>query len=88
MPQKASPIKRLRRDEKKKAVNKTRISRIRTFVKKFEKSLVSGEGIEESLKGAQIEIARGVAKGLVHKNTAARKIGRAMKKARAVTSAQ
>ena len=90
MPQNKSPIKRLRRDEKKRLVNKSRISRIRTFVKNFEKALEKEEKDVESLRNclqkAQSELAKGVAKGAVHKNMAARKTHRLMLKFKKLAS--
>ena len=90
MPQNKSPIKRLRRDEKRRLVNKSRISRIRTFVKNFEKALQKEEKDVESLKScfqkAQSELAKGVAKGIIHKNMAARKTHRLMLKFKKLAS--
>lgn len=70
--------KRIRSSEARTLVNKNRRSRIRTFVKKVEGALEAGDkaAATVALKDAQPEIQRGVTKGLVHKNTAARKISR------------
>ena len=70
--------KRIRSSEARTLVNKNRRSRIRTFVKKVEGALEAGDKstAEVALKEAQPEIQRGVTKGLIHKNTAARKISR------------
>ena len=78
MPNKASAKKRLRQTVKKTAENKNRKTRIRTFVKKVEEAIVQGDqaGANEVLKTAQTEIMRGVTKGVVHKNSASRKISR------------
>ena len=70
--------KRARQTERRTAVNKARRSRIRTFLRKVEEALASGnkDAASEALKTAQPELMRGVSKGVVHKNTAARKMSR------------
>lgn len=70
--------KRVRRNERREGINKARRSRIRTFVKKVETAIASGDkaAAEEALKTAQPEITRGVSRGVLHKNTAARKVSR------------
>lgn len=70
--------KRARQNERRAAVNKNRRSRIRTFVRKVEEAIASGDqaAAAAALKAAQPEIMRGVTKGITHKNTAARKISR------------
>ena len=57
------------------------IGRIRTFVKKVEAALAGGDkdAAAEALKAAQPELARGVARGVLHKNTASRKLSRLTK---------
>ena len=74
----ASSKKRIRRNAHRAEINGARRSRIRTFVKKIELALMAGNAKEagEALKAAQPEIQRGVAKGILHKNTAARKVSR------------
>ena len=59
-------------------MNKARRSRIRTFLRKVEEALASGnqETAAEALRLAQPELARGVTKGVLHKNTVARKMSR------------
>jgi small subunit ribosomal protein S20 len=70
--------KRIRRNARRAEVNGARVSRIRTFVKQVESALAAGDkaGAAEALKRVQPELARGVAKGVVHKNMAARKLSR------------
>jgi small subunit ribosomal protein S20 len=70
--------KRARQTERRTAVNKARRSRIRTFLKKVEEALAAGDraAAAEALKTAQPELMRGVTKGVIHKNTAARKMSR------------
>ena len=74
--------KRIRRNAKRAEINHSRISRIRTFIKAVETAIASGEkaGAAEALRKVQPEIARGVARGVVHKNTAARKVSRLSKR--------
>ena len=70
--------KRIRRNDRRAEINGARVSRIRTFVKMVETALASGDKAqaEAAIRKVQPELARGVAKGVVHKNTAARKISR------------
>ena len=60
------------------AVNKNRISRIRTQVRKVEEAIAAGNQAEAqaALKAAQPELMRGAQKGVLHKNTASRKVSR------------
>lgn len=73
--------KRIRRNERRKVINGNRVSRIRTFVKKVESAIASGDKTvaAEALKAAQPEMQRGVSKGVLHKNTVARKFSRLTK---------
>jgi len=84
-----SAKQRIRRNERARVVNKNRVSRIRTFIKKIETAIQGGdaESAAEALKKAQPEIQRGVTKGILHKNTAARKISRLNKQIRNLKSA-
>ena len=70
--------KRARQSEARYAVNKARRSRIRTFLRKVEEAIASGDqtAAAAALKSAQPELARGVSKGVLHKNTVARKMSR------------
>jgi len=85
----ASAKKRIRRNDKRAVMNTARRGRTRTFVKKVELAIAEGDAKKatEALRLAQPELARGVVKGLMHKNAAARKMSRlsarikAMKKA-------
>ena len=74
--------KRIRRNERRAEINGNRLSRIRTFVKKVESALAGGDktAAADALKAAQPELARGVARGVLHKNTAARKLSRLTKR--------
>ena len=70
--------KRIRRNANRATINHSRVSRIRTFIKAVEVAIASGKKSEanEALRAVQPEIARGVARGVVHKNTASRKLSR------------
>ena len=74
--------KRIRRNAARTTINHSRVSRIRTFIKAVEAAIESGKKKEaaEALKQVQPEIARGVARGVIHKNTAARKFSRLSKR--------
>jgi small subunit ribosomal protein S20 len=78
--------KRIRRNAKRSDINHSRISRVRSFIKQVESALAEGKKAEaaEALKMAQPELARGVARGVLHKNTAARKISRLSKRVAAL----
>jgi len=74
--------KRIRRNDRRAEINGARVSRIRTFVKQLETALSAGNKDEAkaAMQKVQPEVARGVAKGVLHKNTAARKISRLSKR--------
>ena len=78
--------KRIRRNQRREQINTNRVSRIRTFVKKVEAALDGGDkaAAAEALKAMQPELARGVARGVLHKNTAARKMSRLTKRVAAL----
>ena len=74
--------KRIRRNATRQTINHSRVSRIRTFIKAVESAIESGKKAEAAaaLKEVQPEISRGVARGVIHKNTAARKFSRLSKR--------
>ena len=78
--------KRIRRNTRRAEINGARVGRIRTFIKAVEAALASGDKTvaAEALKAAQPEIARGVARGVIHKNTASRKFSRLAKRVAAL----
>lgn len=78
--------KRIRRNANRAEINGARVSRIRSFVKKVETALSTGDksAAADALKSAQPELARGVARGVIHKNTAARKMSRLSKRVAAL----
>lgn len=74
----ASSKKRIRRNARRADINRDRRNRIRTFVKRIEKAVAANDSAaaEQAFKVAQPEIDRGVAKGILKQNTAARKLSR------------
>ncbi|MES2845667.1 MAG: 30S ribosomal protein S20 [Pseudomonadota bacterium] len=85
----AQSKKRARQSDARYAVNKARRSRIRTFLRKVEEALASGnqDAAAAALKTAQPELARGVTKGVLHKNTVSRKISRLASRVNALGTA-
>lgn len=73
-----SAKKAARKMERRTAVNKDRRSRVRTFVRKVEEALAAGDktAAEAALKSAQPELMRAAGKGVMHANTASRKVSR------------
>lgn len=86
----AQSAKRARQSEKRQEINKMRKSRIRTFLRKVEEAIASGnqENAAAALRAAQPELMRGVTKGLFHKNTASRKVSRLAARVKALGAAQ
>jgi len=82
----SSAKKRVRRDVRKTETNISRRSRIRTFIKKVETAIESGDkdAANAALKEAQPELMRGVTRGVVNKNTASRKISRLSSRIKAI----
>lgn len=78
--------KRIRRNARRAEINGARTSRIRTLVKKVETALATGDktAAQDALAVVQPELARGVARGVLHRNTAARKFGRLTKRVQAL----
>ena len=78
MPSHVSAEKRVRKTTRRTAVNKNRKSQIRTAVRKVEEALSAGnrDAATAALKVAEPQIMRGVSKGVIHKNTGARKVSR------------
>ena len=73
-----SAEKRIRQIAKRTAINRARISRVRTFVKKVEAAIATGnkEAARSALQVAQPELHRAITKGLLHRNTVSRKLSR------------
>ena len=78
--------KRARQTVRRTDVNKARRSRIRTFLRKVEEAITSGDksAAADALRAAQPELMRGVSKGVFHKNTAARKMSRLAARVKAI----
>ena len=78
--------KRIRRNDRRAEINGARVSRIRTCVKKVEAALDAGDkgAATVALAAAQPELARGVSKGVLHKNMASRKFSRLTKRVAAL----
>ena len=74
--------KRIRRNDRRAEVNGNRVGRIRTFIKRVESALAAGDrtAATTALAEVQPELQRGVAKGVLHKNTASRKFARLTKR--------
>lgn len=81
-----SAEKRARQTKRRTAVNVSRRSRLRGSVKKVETAIATGDAdaARKALQAAQPELAQGVAKGAMHKNTAARKMSRLSKRIKAL----
>lgn len=80
--------KRVRQLERRTAVNTARRSRIRTFVRKVEQAIASGQpdAAKSALQAAQPEIMRGASKGVFHRNTASRKVARLAARVKALSA--
>jgi small subunit ribosomal protein S20 len=83
-----SAKKRIRQTERRTDINRSRMSRIRTFVKKVEAAIASGNATEAqaALKSAQPEIMSGVSKGVLALGTASRKVSRLAKRVKALSA--
>ena len=86
MPNIASAKKRVRTTAKRTAINTSRKTRLRGFVRKVEEAIASGDAAaaKAALAAAEPEIMRGVSKGVLHKNTGSRKVSRLAKRVAAV----
>ena len=80
--------KRARQAEARFDINKARRSRIRTYLRKVEEAIASGDQAvaAAALHAAQPELARGVSKGVMHKNTVARKMSRLSSRVKALSA--
>jgi small subunit ribosomal protein S20 len=78
MPHHKSAEKRLRQTEKRTIVNRARLSRVRSFVKKVEVAIETGDkdAAQTAFNEAQHELHRATSKGVIHRNTVARKLSR------------
>jgi small subunit ribosomal protein S20 len=74
----ASARKRIRQNEKRTVRNRARRSRVRTFLRKVEQAIAEGDKsiAQEAFKAAQPELQRAATKGVLHRNSVARKLSR------------
>ena len=81
--------KRARQSEARADINKARRSRVRTFLRKTEEAIASGDAaaIKAALLASETELMRAVTKGILHKNTAARKVSRLAARGKAAATA-
>jgi small subunit ribosomal protein S20 len=84
-----SAKKAARQAERRTLINKGRRSRMRSFMKKVEEAIASGDkqAADLALREAQPEIMRSASKGIIHKNTASRKISRLSARIKALGAA-
>lgn len=84
-----SAIKRIRQTESRTEVNRSRTTRIKTFIKKVESAIASGDksAAEAALKAAQPEIMRGATKGVLKRETASRKVSRLTQRVKKLSAA-
>ena len=84
-----SAKKAARKIEARSEVNKSRRSRVRTFIRKVEEAITSGDhaAATAALKAAQPEIQRAAGHGITHKNTADRKVSRLNNRVKALKAA-
>ena len=83
-----SAKKMARKIAKRTEVNRARRSRMRTFVRKVEEAIATGDGTAaaEVLRAAEPEIMRAAQKGILHKNTASRKVSRLASRVRSLSA--
>lgn len=81
-----SAKKAARKIERRTEINKDRRSRVRTFLRKVEEAIASGdkEAAQTAFRAAEPELMRAVSKGVFHRNTASRKISRLSGRVKAV----
>ncbi|MGB1539611.1 MAG: 30S ribosomal protein S20 [Rickettsiales bacterium] len=81
-----SAQKRIRQTARRTVVNSNRVTRIRSFIKKVEQAIASGNktAAQEALRVAQPEMMRGVSKGVMKHNTVSRKISRLSARVKAI----
>ena len=74
----ASAKKRIRQTERRATINRNRLSRVRTFIKKVELAIDANDAdsAKQALKAAQPVIMRGAQQGVLHRNMAERKVSR------------
>jgi small subunit ribosomal protein S20 len=83
-----SAQKRIRQTAKRTERNRARVSRMRTFLRKVEEAIASGDhaAAQSALREAQPEVHRATTKGVVHRNTAGRKLSRLSSRVKALAA--
>lgn len=83
-----SARKRVRQIARRTEINTARSSRIKTFIRRVEEAIASGDAdqAKSALQAAQPEIMRGAGKGIMHANTASRKVSRLAKRVKALSA--
>jgi len=83
-----SAKKATRKIARRTAINKDRRSRVRTFVRKVEEALAAGDkaAAETAFQNAQPELMRAASRGVLHKNTASRKVSRLAQRLKALSA--
>jgi len=83
-----SAKKATRKIARRTAVNKARRSRVRGFIRKVEEAILTGDVAvaQAALKAAQPELARAAGKGVLHANTASRKVSRLASRVKALSA--
>ncbi|TCT42069.1 30S ribosomal protein S20 [Martelella mediterranea] len=83
-----SAKKATRKMARRTAINKTRRSRVRGFVRKVEEAIASGNAdqAKAALQLAEPELARAAGKGVLHRNTASRKVSRLAQRVKAISA--
>ncbi len=86
MPNIASAKKRLRQTDRRTKVNRARRSRMRGYIRNVEEAISGGDKsvAEAALRVAEPELARGAQKGIVHRNTAQRKVSQLTRRVHAM----
>jgi small subunit ribosomal protein S20 len=84
----SSAKKMVRKIERRTAVNKSRRSRVRTFLRKVEEAIAAGDkkAAEDAFKSVQPELHRAVSRGVFHKNTVSRKLSRLSSRIKAIAA--
>lgn len=85
-----SAKKRIRQTAKRTAINRARTSRIKTFIKKVERAVASGDqaAAVSALRAAEPEIRRGANKGVLKLNTASRRVSRLARKVNGMAASE
>jgi len=88
MANKSSAKKAIRKNQRRTDINKSRRSRMRTFLRQVEDAIAKGDrtAAADALRKAEPQVMRSAQKGLIHKNTAARTVSRLSRRVRVMTA--